>query len=102
MQENPLSLNYEIVDIFMLIQECIEVLVLKALQKGLSLQAANHKVHAPFLIEIDQNRFKQIMINLISNSIKYTSDGFIRVEVSKVDNKVHVAVVDSGIGMTKE
>ena len=62
MQENPLSLNYEIVDIFILIQECIEVLVLKALQKGLNLQATNHKVQVPFPIEIDQNRFKQIMI----------------------------------------
>jgi signal transduction histidine kinase len=30
----------------------------------------------------DENRVKQILINLISNSIKYTEEGYVRIVVS--------------------
>lgn len=57
----------------------------------------------PFFIEVDRNRFKQIIINLITNAIKYTNEGFINVEVSKTaDQKVCVSVRDSGLGMTHQ
>lgn len=29
----------------------------------------------------DENRVKQILINLISNSIKYTEEGFVRIVI---------------------
>jgi signal transduction histidine kinase len=44
MQEKPLTLNYQQVDIFELINECINILILKALQKGLRLSSTNHSV----------------------------------------------------------
>lgn len=43
----------------------------------------------------------QILINLLTNAIKYTNEGFIHVEVSQPhDQKFCVTIKDSGIGMT--
>jgi len=51
----------------------------------------------------DRTRLKQILTNLISNSIKFTSSGFINIEYSVKDNKeLLFTVEDSGIGISKD
>ena len=39
------------------------------------------------------------MINLISNSIKYTAQGFVRIEVTDNEDTLSFAVIDSGVGI---
>ncbi|WP_066506950.1 two-component system histidine kinase PnpS [Abyssisolibacter fermentans] len=47
--------------------------------------------------------FKQIIINLIDNSIKYTpSGGKIEIIGYEIDDKIHIRVKDTGIGISKE
>ena len=59
-------------------------------------------------VSVDRLRLNQVLINLISNSIKYTpNDGFVNVDVSEEnvdDNKVtyKFVVSDNGIGMSEE
>ena len=51
----------------------------------------------------DYNKLKQVIINLVENSIKFTpSGGWIRLESLKKDNEVVVRVEDSGIGISSE
>jgi GAF domain-containing protein/HAMP domain-containing protein len=54
-------------------------------------------------IEGDERKFKQILLNLLTNAVKFTPDGG-RVEVSarRVGNFLEVAVSDTGIGIAKE
>jgi|GEM_PF-568299 len=51
---------------------------------------------------VDRGRLKQVMVNLVSNAVKYTLAGSITVEVSAENGLVHLAVRDTGVGMTAE
>jgi signal transduction histidine kinase len=50
----------------------------------------------------DPKMFKQIVINLISNSIKFTQEGFVTIELLNDTNKIFVSVKDSGIGIAAD
>ena len=50
----------------------------------------------------DRDRFKQILINLVRNSINYTPEGSVTVHVWSESNRLWVAVVDTGIGIAEE
>ncbi len=51
----------------------------------------------------DRDRLKQVVLNLVSNAIKYSEDGGeIRVDLSKEDGKARLEVHDSGSGIPTE
>jgi CheY-like chemotaxis protein/anti-sigma regulatory factor (Ser/Thr protein kinase) len=51
----------------------------------------------------DKRKLKQILINIISNAIKFTPpNGTIAVDISEVSNKLRMAVKDTGVGMDEE
>jgi CheY-like chemotaxis protein len=51
------------------------------------------------ILYLDPVRFRQIMINLLSNALKYTHRGFIRFGYEKSENDLRFFVADSGIGI---
>jgi signal transduction histidine kinase len=51
---------------------------------------------------VDSGRLKQVLINLLSNALKFTKDGFVRVSVERGFGVMHIAVTDTGIGVTQE
>ena len=53
--------------------------------------------------QADERKFKQIVVNLLSNAVKFTLDGG-KVDVSAkiLDEKVQIAVSDTGIGIAPE
>ena len=60
----------------------------------------------PATIQTDPMRLKQILLNLLSNSIKFTNQGFIRITSSVMagesDGELTITVQDTGIGMSPE
>ncbi|GEM_PF-2900342 len=50
----------------------------------------------------DSTRIKQVLENIISNAIKFTSDGEVKVTVSEMDDQVIIKVIDTGIGLSNE
>ena len=54
----------------------------------------------------DSMRVKQIIINLLTNAVKYTNEGYIKLSVKARNrnniSRLSITVEDSGIGMTKE
>ena len=83
-----------------IITEIIAEMRGQAEDKGLSL------IYTPdrkeLLINIDRDRFKQILINLISNAIKYTEHGEIKIFAKEKDGNMEIGVKDTGIGMSAE
>jgi len=57
-------------------------------------------------IQTDEQKLTQIVLNLLSNAAKFTSDGLVQlnvqVERGPVDSRLHISVVDQGIGIEKE
>jgi signal transduction histidine kinase/putative methionine-R-sulfoxide reductase with GAF domain len=51
------------------------------------------------VVRTDPERVRQILMNLLSNSVKFTDAGFIQIKVERVEaGSVQVSVVDTGIG----
>ena len=50
----------------------------------------------------DQDKLKQIIINLLSNALKFTEQGEVKLSVTPQDSKVKITVSDTGIGMPPE
>ena len=75
--------------------------------KGLNLQL-DVSPNVPNSVVIDPDRFKQIVINLLGNAIKFTEKGEVGAKIDYIDHgssdsgKIIVSVVDSGIGISEE
>jgi len=54
------------------------------------------------MVSADAPKLKQVIQNIIDNSIKYTPEGFVRVAVEKKDGNVVVSVKDSGFGISRD
>lgn len=51
----------------------------------------------------DENRVKQILINLLDNAIKFTSEkGWVRIKTTVEDDNFVILVSDNGVGISKE
>ncbi len=88
-------------DLRQCLTETESAVALMAQKKGLSM---NFTVapEIPQQIVGDKNRIKQILLNFISNGIKFTEQGFVDVNVELENQKIKFLVTDTGIGMDKE
>lgn len=84
------------------IREVVEELKIETAKKKLDLVLEADE--EPAVINVNLNRFKQILVNLIVNSVKYTFEGKIEVvaAVDKNKNKYVISVSDTGIGIPAE
>lgn len=89
-----------------LVQDITKTLRLTATQKGLNLKTS---IPAALVENVvgDPGRIRQILINLISNAIKFTNEGEITVSASVLSNdenqiSIHFEVQDSGIGISDD
>jgi signal transduction histidine kinase len=51
---------------------------------------------------VDEEKLRQIVINLLSNAAKFTASGAIEVGARKIEDFIEIAVADSGIGIAAE
>ncbi|WP_296595750.1 ATP-binding protein [Phenylobacterium sp.] len=68
--------------------------------KGVRLVLATDEIQGAF--HGDANRVRQVMANLISNAVKFTAAGEVRVFGKKTSRGVVLTVSDTGVGMTPE
>jgi len=98
-EADKIELYIQEFDLSLLAQEIKESFAVVADRKGLVLL-----LEAPpkLLIKSDKKRTKQILVNFISNALKFTDQGEIEIKVSQKDETAVISVRDSGIGIKKE
>ncbi|WP_051321511.1 ATP-binding protein [Chrysiogenes arsenatis] len=91
--------------LFELVEEVIDLLVVRAHQKGISL-CAMFDPNVPWMARADRLRVRQILMNLVGNGLKFTHTGEVTVEVTTRHHEgrafVDINVRDTGIGIPEE
>jgi signal transduction histidine kinase len=85
-------------DVVTSINEILAIFKIHAEQKGLKLTEILPSSHK-YIIYADQAKLKEVVINIIDNSIKYTPQGGIDVSVTSKDGYVIIKVADTGVGI---
>lgn len=57
---------------------------------------------ADYMVRADEGKIKQIILNIIDNSVKYTKEGGIQIGLDRKNNKIHLFVKDTGVGIAPE
>lgn len=89
-----------------LVDNVLGLMALKAKDKGLRLYApADWRLAKEHIA--DETRLRQILINLISNAIKFTESGYVEIAIDVVGDivgiqRMRITVTDTGIGMTED
>jgi len=98
LESGRVRFRFEIFRLADLIDECIEIVRPQAAERGLHI--ALHLAPGLPIVESDRNKVKQVMLNLLTNAVKYNrADGSITVEASITPGHVRISVADTGKGV---
>lgn len=95
-----IKFTIESVDVAKMAEEVETELAEKAKSKKLFLKFRKEK-GLP-IVQTDKERLRQVLINIVDNSIKYSAKGGTTVDISKEGGFVRFTVADTGIGIPKE
>lgn len=92
------ELEIEVFDLKNGIDSSIQLLRKKAEQRGIQIKL--QFMEKPFLLEGDEKRIRQVIINLLNNAIKFSNNGgTVTVSIWDVYNYVFFSIKDEGIGI---
>ena len=110
LESGSFKLDFYSFDVQEYVENVLDLLAAKALEKGLGLFYRIAE-NVPLLVEGDGNRVRQVLLNLLGNALKFTEQGEVMVDVSRVEPDsttdpqavmVQFAVRDTGIGIPPE
>jgi len=95
--------NYQIQEV---IGELVDLVRVQADKKGLDLYVDVDK-NLPAVLNGDEKRLKQVLLNIMDNAVKYTEEGSVTLSVigeeyTEETLKLNIKVADTGIGIRKE
>ena len=98
-ETGELQLEMRNFDLVPLVREVIELLEIKAHKKKIKLRLRNEP-DKPVFIEGDKERIRQVLINLVDNSIKYgKEEGKTKICVFDMDENFLIEITDDGLGI---
>ena len=82
-----------------MLNEVVATTVPLARGKGLDIGFETKEERSELEIQGDAKRIKQVLLNLVSNAIKFTESGSVSVEADRIDDLVQIRVRDTGAGI---
>jgi signal transduction histidine kinase len=97
-EQGHFQLNLEEFSLKSVVSSVVEDMSDMAFEKGISLEDESRDM----TLVADKIRFKQVMINLIGNAIKFTDTGCVIVSTAYHEGEVEISVSDTGQGIAED
>ena len=97
-EAGKIEINPKNFDFFELIKEIEDIFAFRCEAKNLKFEI-NLSNDLPNFIKTDEQRLRQILINLLGNALKFTNEGQISLYIYNLNNKLFFEVKDTGIGI---
>ncbi|MGV3705808.1 MAG: sensor histidine kinase [Arcticibacter sp.] len=102
LETGEIQINYKKFDLSALIKEVLEQMELKAQKHHIHL-VFKEKYNFPTWVSADRDKINQVLINLVSNSIKYgKAGGTTSLKIFELHDQMLVEVTDDGIGIEEK
>ena len=89
-------------DVIILVKEVFEFLELNAEKKKIKFHF-DKNYDKPVIVDADKEKIRQVLINLIDNSIKYGNEnGATKISFFDMDENILIEVTDNGVGVTQQ
>ena len=96
--EGTAPLHRETVDLRAIVEETGETGELLAAEAGVNMEVATPA--DPVIVPVDASRIRQLILNLLTNAVKYTpAGGSVRLQLGPSNGRVTLTVADSGVGI---
>ena len=98
-ERNEITLDISSFDVVEVISDCVDMLGPDAAKRQVSLQISANGLP----VQTDQQRLRQVVLNLVSNAIKYNREGGeVLISARNIDEAAEIVVEDTGIGMSED
>ena len=103
-EAGKVTLNVGVFDLHHLLDDLVDMFSLKAEEKGLQI-LLDCSPQVPKFVSADEVKLKQVLLNLLSNALKFTNQGCITIKASCINekrNRIHFEIEDTGLGIAEE
>ncbi|QUD87685.1 hybrid sensor histidine kinase/response regulator [Phenylobacterium montanum] len=97
MEAGQVTLAPRAIDPEILARETLDLVAEQAAAKGLDLRLETSG--RPGFVEADGERLQQVLLNLVTNAVKFTPRGSVTVRLERDGERLRLAVTDTGVGV---
>lgn len=98
-EQGRMQYNFVTIDIADIVKDVVKEVSPTVQHAGLTLNLKYDETQK-YIVSVDQGKIKQVVFNIIDNSIKYTPKGSVNVSIEKTkDKKVRISIKDTGVGI---
>lgn len=98
-EQGRMQYNFVTIDVADIVNEVVKEVFSTIKHSGLILNLKYDK-NQKYMVSVDKGKIKQVIFNIVDNSIKYTPRGSIDISITKtLDKKIIISVKDTGVGI---
>ena len=100
-ESSEIELNIVPTDLRELLRDVQNILMEKAVGKDLELRLDIHD-KLPDVVMLDESKVRQVLLNLVSNAVKFTGRGWVKLSVRVESESLILEVRDTGVGIARK